>query len=337
MTKPIFKLLIFLCCTMTLGTSCRKQIPEPYRINGEAQGTYFAITYYDDQHRDFQKSIDSIFKAFDLSVSVYKPESVISRFNRNEKDVVADSVFKTVFTKAMQVSKHTDGAFDITVMPLVNAWGFGYTERDKIDSTVVDSLLPLIGYSKIKLENGVLIKEDSAMMIDFNAIAQGYTCDLIGKFFTERKITNYLIDVGGEVLARGTKPDGSSWKVAVEKPAPDSSSEREIQVVVPLKDKALATSGNYRAYIIENGKKYSHTIDPNTGFPVNHSLLSVSVLADDCMSADAYATAFMVMGLEKTKDFLTKNKNLQAYIIYDQNGSMQTWHSEGFIIDKGTL
>lgn len=337
MRKVTISLLLIACSTIFMSTSCRQQMQEPFKLNGEAQGTYYAITYYDDQGRNLKESIDSIFKTFDLSVSVYKPESIISKFNRNDEGVVADSVFETVFKKAMEVSKHTDGAFDITVMPLVNAWGFGYTERNKIDSTVIDSLLPLIGYSKVQLRDGKLIKEDSAMMIDFNAIAQGFTCDLIGKFFSDRGITNYLIDVGGEVLAKGNKPDGSNWKVAIEKPAPDATSSREIQIVVPLRDKALATSGNYRAFIIENGRKYSHTIDPKTGFPVNHTLLSVSVIADDCMTADAYATAFMVMGLEKTKEFLEDNKDLEVFIIYDQEGKMKTWNSSGFKVNTGDI
>jgi len=323
------KLFMGLILIGLLTASCNNN-KEPVSFTGEAQGTYYAITYFDDQSRNFQPQMDSLFKSFDLSASVYSKESVISRFNRNDSTVLSDQVFDAVFNKAMEVSEETGGAFDITVMPLVNVWGFGYTERSKVDSALVDSLLSLVGYQKIKLVNRRLQKEDSAMMIDFNAIAQGYTCDLIGKFLESKGINNYLVDVGGEVLGKGTKANGVPWRVAIEKPAADASDQREIQVTVSLNNKALATSGNYRSYFMENGKKYSHTIDPATGFPVQHSVLSVSVLADDCMTADAYATAFMVMGLEKTKQFLNTKRGLEAYIIYDQDGVLTVWSSKGF-------
>ncbi len=314
---------------ISLSLSCKKQI-SPVKLMGEAQGTYYSITYYDKEMRNFQLEIDSLFKAFDLSASVYVKESVISRFNNNDTNVLADTTFTVIFNKAMEVSEMTDGAFDITVMPIVNAWGFGFTERSKVDSALVDSLLPLVGYRNIKLANGKLLKENQAIMIDYNAIAQGYTCDLIGDFLETKGIDNYLIDVGGEVLGKGQKPDGSIWKVAIEKPANDASSSREMQIAIPLKNQALATSGNYRKYIEEDGIKYSHTIDPTTGFPVQHSLLSVSVMADDCMTADAYATAFMVFGLNRTKEFLDKNKGLEVYLIYDDHGELKTWSSKGF-------
>lgn len=319
----------FIICFLILSVSCKKEL-QPVKLYGEAQGTYYAITYYDREMRNFQKDLDSIFLAFNLSASVYEKESVISRFNRNDTSVNADTTFTVIFKKAMEVSAHTEGAFDITVMPLVNAWGFGYERRSRVDSTVIDSLLKLVGYQKIKLIDGKLIKENTSMMIDYNAIAQGYTSDLIGDFLEKKGVGNYLIDVGGEVLGKGVKPDDSSWKVAIEKPAEDATSERNIQITVPLKDKALATSGNYRKYFEEGGHKYSHTIDPSTGYPVEHSLLSVSVLATDCMTADAYATAFMVFGLEKTKAFLEVNKGLEAYLIYDDHGTMKTWASKGF-------
>ncbi|HLO90199.1 MAG TPA: FAD:protein FMN transferase [Lentimicrobium sp.] len=311
--------------------SCNKDL-KPVKLVGEAQGTYYAITYYDNQERNFQTELDSLFRAFDMSASVYQKESIISRFNNNDTTVIADSVFTAVFKKAMEVSEKSGGAFDITVMPLVNAWGFGFTERTKLDSAKVDSLLPLVGYKKIKLVNGKLIKENPAMMIDYNAIAQGYTCDIIGDFLHKRGIDNYLVDVGGEVLAKGGKPDGSPWIVGVEKPAATAESAREVQIEVPLKNKALATSGNYRKFFIDGGHKYSHTIDPSTGFPVEHSLLSASVIAKDCMTADAYATVFMVFGLDKTKEFLSKNSELEAYLIYDDHGTLNSWKTKGFKI-----
>ena len=326
---------IFLVTLLLAGAlfACNKKT-EPIKITGKAQGTYYAITYYDDANRNFRYQLDSLFKSFDSSASVYLKGSVISRFNSNDSTVVADSTFAYIFRKAMEVSEKTAGAFDITVMPLVNAWGFGFTERTKVDSTKVDSLLPLVGYKKVQLVNGRLIKEKPGIMIDYNAIAQGYTCDVIGKFFEEKGITNYLIDVGGEVLGKGTKSDGSSWVVGIEKPSADAESGREIQIAVKLNNKALATSGNYRKYFTEDGKRYSHTIDPSTGFPVKHSLLSASVIAEDCITADAYATAFMVLGVEKTQEFIEKAKGLEVYLIYDDEGTIKTWKSTGFKVDE---
>lgn len=321
-------LVIFILTGMS---SCKNEI-QPQHLVGEAQGTYYAITYYDSLERDFSTELDSLFSNFDQSASVYKPESIISRVNRNDSTVVIDDIFQAVFNKSMEVSESTQGAFDITVMPLVNAWGFGYKGADRSDTINIDSLKQFVGYKKIRIENGSVVKDNAGIMIDYNAIAQGYTCDLIGAFFEKHGINNYLVDVGGEVLAKGTKPGSKPWNVAVEKPADSSASTREIQIIVPLENRALATSGNYRAYFVKDNKKYSHTIDPVTGFPVNHSVLSVSVIANQCMTADAYATAFMVMGLEKTKAFLKSSYDLDAYIIYDDNGTLKSWWSEGFPI-----
>lgn len=325
--RKLFFILLIISVSLL---ACKQEEKPAVYLSGEAQGTYYAITYYDNQMRNLQNEVDSIFKAFDLSASVYVKESIISRINHNDTAVRADAVFETVFNKANEVSEKTGGAFDITVMPLVNAWGFGFKRKGNVTPAIIDSLLPLIGYKKVKLEDGKLIKQDTAMMIDFNAIAQGYTSDLIGDFLESKGIKNYLVDVGGEVLGVGTKPDGTLWKVGIEKPAKDSLSPREVQIAVELKDNALATSGNYRKYYVEGGQKFSHTIDPVTGYPVQHSVLSVSVLADDCMTADAYATAFMVMGLEKTKEFLKTNKGLEVYIVYDENGELKSWSSDGF-------
>ena len=328
LSKNKFNTSLLLVLYLIGMSSCKKE-QIPIRITGEAQGTYYSIVYFDSQNRDLREEIDSLFKAFDMSASVYKKESVISKVNRNEL-VKIDSVFLAVFEKAMEVSVRTNGAFDITVMPLVNAWGFGYDSSGRADSTLIDSLIQLVGFSKIRIQEDAIIKDDPRIMIDFNAIAQGFTCDVIGAYFQKHGISNYLIDVGGEVLAKGQKPDGKSWIVAVEKPADSSNSEREIQIAINLKDKALATSGNYRAYFVKDGKRYSHTINPSTGFPVNHSVLSVSVIADQCMTADAFATAFMVMGLEKTIAFLKENKDLEAYVIYDDTGTYKVWQSDGF-------
>lgn len=318
------------CCI--LFSSCRqRKEPVLIKIGGETQGTYYAITYFSEDSINLQSSIDSLLIRFDSTASVYKPNSIISRFNSNDPSVTADEMFGVIFNKAMEVSGKTNGAFDITVGPLVNAWGFGLDNRMKMNQQRIDSLLPLVGYKKIRLENGKLIKNDPRIQIDYNAIAQGYAVDVVATFLDSKGIQSYLIDIGGEVLGRGTKPGGEKWSVAIEMPTKNADDERSVQAVVLLQDMAISTSGSYRKFYEENGIRYSHTIDPSNGYPVKHSLLSASVLAKDCMTADAYATAFMVMGIEKGKEFLKKHPKLEVYFIYTgSDGSMQTYYTKGF-------
>jgi thiamine biosynthesis lipoprotein len=240
-------------------------------------------------------------------------------------------MFRVIFEKAMQVSEASNGAFDITVGPLVSAWGFGLSNRLQMNQSRVDSILPLIGYKKVKLIGNKILKTNPNISLDFNAIAQGYSVDVLGAFLLSRGITDFLVDIGGEVIARGSKPDGTPWNVAVELPSKSADDDRKIQAVLRLQNKAISTSGNYRKFYEENGIRYSHTIDPSTGYPVKHSLLSVSVLADDCITADAYATVLMVMGLEKGKLFLQSHPELEAYFIFSgSDGSMKTYYTKGF-------
>jgi len=301
------------------------------KIGGETQGTYYAITYYSGDSTQLQPSIDSLLRRFDSTASIYKPNSIISRLNDNDSTVLADEMFRIIFNKAMEVSQITNGAFDITVGPLVNAWGFGLSNRLKMNQHIVDSLLPLVGYKKVKLENGKLVKPDLRMRIDYNAIAQGYAVDVIGGFLQSKGIENYLIDIGGEVLVRGSKPDAEKWSVAIEMPTQNADDERSIQAVVSLSDRAISTSGSYRKFYEENGIRYSHTINPADGYPVKHTLLSVSVLADDCITADAFATALMVMGVEKARAFLEKHTDLEAYFISSTSeGGLSVYCTPGF-------
>lgn len=300
-------------------------------FGGETQGTYYAISYYSIDSINLQAKIDSLLHRFDSSLSTYKPNSIISRMNQNDTTAIADETILTVWNKSMEISELSGGAFDITVGPLVNAWGFGFTDRIKVDQHCVDSLLPLIGYKKVELVNGKVKKDDPRMRFDFNAIAQGYAVDVVGKFLESKGIHIFLIDIGGEVLGKGLKPDGNAWNVAIETPAKNAEDERKIEVVLQLKDKAISTSGNYRKYYEENGVRYSHTLNPSTGYPVEHSMLSASVLANDCMTADAFATVFMVWGLEKSKAFLSTNKNLEAYFIYSgTNGTNEFYCTPAF-------
>jgi thiamine biosynthesis lipoprotein len=300
-------------------------------INGQTQGTYYAITYFDYEGRNFRPDIDSILATFDRSVSLWNPRSIITRVNNNDPAVVLDEWFIDLFNKSKEVSRMTSGAFDMTVGPLVNAWGFGFKNRIAMDSLKVDSILEFIGYQLVEIENERVIKKDPRIWIDFNAIAQGYAVDLLASFLESQHIDSYLIDIGGEVIARGLKPDGSKWRVGIEKPAADPTDERQLKAILELKDEAIATSGNYRKFYEENGIRYSHTIDPSSGYPARNSLLSVSVMASSCWKADAYATALMVMGLDRSLEFLSGSEELDAYMVYsDTSGVLKTKMTKGF-------
>jgi len=304
---------------------------KPVKISGPIQGTYYVVTYYDSQGRDLQNEIESLLKDFDQTASMWVENSIISKINRDDPDTKPNKLFIDLFNKSKFVYENSDGAFDPTVGPLVNAWGFGFTDRLKVDQFIIDSLLPFVGFDKVKLENNNIIKSDPRIQFDLNAIAQGYSVDLLGKFLEKKGIKNYLVDIGGEVLAIGRKPKGESWKVGIERPSDNAEYGEGLKAIVNLENKAMATSGNYRKFYEEDGIRYSHTIDPKTGYPVQHSLLSVSVLADDCATADAWATAFMVSGLKNSKELLHKIKGLEAYFIYsDQNKELQTYYTNGF-------
>lgn len=307
-------------------------VPEQQKVmfQGQTQGTYYAITYFDVKGRNLQHQIDSILKAFDYSVSMWVPESIISRINRGDSTARPDAWFIDIFKRSQEISVATDGAFDCTVGPLVNAWGFGFKGKIKMDRSKVDSLLQFVGYQKVSLDSQNQIIKPEGFKFDFNAIAQGYSADVISNYLASKGIKNYLVDIGGEVLGKGVKPDGQPWLVGIENPAADSLSQRSINTRVKLADKALATSGSYRKYYEENGKRFSHEIDPHTGYPVKHSLLSVSVLAPDCATADGYATAFMVMGFDKAREFVENEPDLDAFFIVDGGGgAFKTYATEG--------
>ena len=322
---------LFLAAVLFLSSCTSRKEIKPVHLQGEAQGTYYNMVYYDSLQRNLHPQVDSILKAFDRSVSLWVPNSVLSRVNRNDTSVVLDKNFIGNFKYSQQVSKATNGAFDMTVGPLVEVWGFGFESREKVGKRIVDSLLPLVGYQKIRLVNGKVVKADPRMQIDFNGIAQGYSDDVVGAFFDSLGIHNYLIDIGGEVKAKGKKPDGSFWRVGIEKPASDSASPRVLKAVIVLHNLSVATSGSYRKYYEENGIRYSHTIDPKTGYPVQHSLLSVSVLSKNTALADAYATAFMVMGYKKSRAFVEQHPGLEAFFIWsDKHKKFRSYATPGF-------
>jgi len=228
------------------------------------------------------------------------------------------------------VSAEANGSFDITIAPIANIWGFGTFEKpDSVDSHLIDSLKTLVDYRKVKMEDGKIIKENPAMQLNFNAVAQGYSVDVLGKFFEEKGIHQYIIDVGGEILTGDKKPNGDLWKVGIEIPEEDSENRFYNRVVV-LQDEAVATSGNYRKFYVIDGVKYAHSLDPKTGYPVQHSLLSSTVIAPTAGEADAYATAFMVMGVEKTLEFVKNHPQIKVYLMFDEKGEVKIAMSDNF-------
>lgn len=303
-------------------------------LQGLAQGSYYAVTYYDEQGRNFQKEIDSIFHAVDVSVNLWVDTSVISKVNRNE-EVTLDAIFIDNFNIAQEAARLSDGYFDPTISPIVAAWGFSYKNGDSITPQLIDSLKQLVDYRNVSIENGKVVKANPAMTLDFNAIAQGYTSDLIASFLDSRGIKNYLVDTGGEIMARGCKPNSDPWIVGIEKPAENWDSEQVVQTRVALRDKGLVTSGSTRKYVERNGKRYSHCIDPNTGYPVEHQLLSATVLAENSVWADALASICMVMGMEKSLPLIESMDGVEAYYIYvNEKGDLETFATKGFCILK---
>lgn len=303
---------------------------EPVKIEGEAQGTTYHITYFDAKNRDFQTEIDSLLRNFDLSVSTYIPNSIISRINSNEKNVKVDKYFIRCFNKAKEVWKNTNGAFDPTVYPLVNAWGFGPGKKQKIEKTKIDSMLQFVGFDLIRLKGNTIIKKDPRVALDFNAFAQGYSVDVVSEFLKSKKITSFIVEIGGEVYANGKIPDGTNWTVGIEKPIDNKEDVNPLKAVVKLENLAVATSGNYRRFVIEDGVKFAHHLDPKTGYPTKNNLLSASIFSNECITSDATATGVLVLGLEKAKVFLSQHPELEAYLIYsDEKGNYQIYETPG--------
>lgn len=304
--------------------------PVPYQSdNGLIFGTIYKVTY---QHpTPLKEEIEEALHRFDGSLSPFNDTSVITRVNRNE-EVLPDAYFATVFRRSMEISRETDGAFDITVAPLINAWGFGFKKGRFPDEAMVDSLKQIVGYEKVRLTSeGKVEKDDPRILLNCSAVAKGYAVDVIANLLTEKGIRNFMVDIGGEVVVRGCNPQQQAWRIGINKPTDDSlAANEELQTILQLTDMAVATSGNYRNYYYKDGKKYAHTIDPRSGYPIQHSILSSTVLAADCMSADAYATAFMVMGLEKAKAFVETHSDIDVFFIYaDEAGHYDTFMSEG--------
>lgn len=318
--------LLFLIIATVLIIRHRQPHQIPFqRSEGMVFGTVWHATYQSDSV--LSHSIMEELSRVDASLSMFNPHSTVSRINSGESEET-DSLFRMVFVQAQQISEATNGCFDVTVAPLVNAWGFGFKKGELPEPSQVDSLLQFVGWEKIKLEGNLLHKSDPRMVLDFSAIAKGFGVDQVASLMRRKGITNFMIEIGGEIVVSGHNPKGEKWSIGVNKPVEDSTStNQEVETILHLTDCAMATSGNYRNfYISPDGRKLSHTIDPHSGQPVQHSILSSTVVAPTCSMADAFATSFMVMGLDEAKKVLSKHPELQALFIYsDENKELKIW------------
>lgn len=297
-------------------------------MEGEVYGTFYHISYLAAE--DWQDSIRQEMDRVNVSLSMFNPESVIARINRNETDQ-PDKLFEVMFVKAMEVNRATEGAFDITVAPLVNAWGFGFKHEQFPDSLRIDSLRELVGMEKLTWQVGRLHKQNPGILLDASSIAKGLGVDLVSVFLDRKGVDHYMVEIGGEVRVKGKSQKGRSWRIGIDRPEEDAGVQnRTLQMVVGMTQGALATSGNYRNFYLHEGKKYAHTINPRTGYPVQTEILSASVFAPSCMEADAYATAFMVLGLQKAMEVVGSHPELEACFIYQEGGKLKNRMTQGW-------
>ena len=324
--KKVLPILFILVVLVVAGIAVGRKNADYQHDSGLVFGTSYNITYQSNDN--LKPEIEKALAEVDASLSPFNEKSVITHVNKNEA-VTLDDHFITVFRLSSEIYKDTEGAFDITVAPLVNAWGFGFKNGITPDRHAIDSLMQFVGFDKVKLQDGKIIKTDDRLMLDCSAIAKGYGVDVVARLLKSKGIDNYMVEIGGEIVASGESPKGAPWRIGVSKPDDDSVSvSNEIQGIINISNRAMATSGNYRNFYYKGGKKYAHTIDPKTGCPVQHSILSATVVSDECAKADAYATAFMVMGLDKAKAVLARHKDMMAYFIYsDDKGNNKVWYS----------
>lgn len=311
-------------------TACTKQ-KQYFEESGSVFHTIYHIKY--EGSEILTEKIDAEFQKFNLSLNPFNPNSIISKVNRNEP-VEVDDWFIEVFNRAKEVSDHSEGIFDITCAPLVNLWGFGFSKMDSVTPQMIDSIKQFVGYQKVRLDGRKVIKDDSRILLNCSAIAKGYASDVIARLLEREGVKNYMVEIGGEVTMKGVNQNGKCWRIGINKPEDDSTGiKNDIEEVVQLcKKGGVATSGNYRNYYVKDGKKYAHTIDPRTGYPSEQSILSATIVAEDCITADAYATAFMAMGLEKAREAAKNIPGIEYYVIYsDENGKHQIEYSTGML------
>ncbi len=328
MTNKLLYVVLFLL----LFSCVNKESVKYSKLAGFTQGTNYHITYQDKRYRNFDKDIKKIFSEIDAALSVFNPNSIVSRFNKQDNPVEVDEHFRFMFEEAKRLNKKSNGAFDITVGPLVQTWGFGTNKQsEKIDSLLIDSLLKKTGMHHINIADNKVIKKKKGVQLNFNAIAKGYTVDVIADFFDKKKINNYLIEIGGEVRVKGKNPKKMLWRIGVDKPEDGNKIPGSaLSAIIRLNNKALATSGNYRNYYVKDGIKFAHTIDPETGYPVQHQLLSTTIVTDKCAVADAFATACMVKGLDKSIEMVENDRQIEGFFIFnDKNGKFRIYVTNG--------
>ena len=325
MSKRTAKLLLYLVCAICcLGIAMHRQSSQPgddtdalpfTRLEGSVFHTIYHIQYADTA--DLQQPIQRLFREFDGSLSMFNDTSLLSRVNQGDTSVIANHYLQTVFRKAQEVSQRTQGAFDMTVAPLVNLWGFGFRNAEGVTQHTVDSILQFVGYDKIHMDaQGRFTKDDPRVILDASSIAKGYMCDVVADYLLSRGIHDYMVEIGGEITCGGHNPHGSLWSIAINEPIEDSLQvSSEIRDVLHLTDCSIATSGNYRNFYYRQGRRYGHTIDPHTGYPAQRDILSSTVIAPDCLTADAYATSFMVLGSQQALRVLDADTTLMAYFI----------------------
>jgi thiamine biosynthesis lipoprotein len=323
---------LLLVLMLALLIACQSSPSEMHSMQGKTMGTTYSIKYWGPKHAGLQQSVDSLLLVVNASLSTYIPTSTISLINQAEVYGLTDAYFLTNYHKALEVARASEGAFDMTVMPLVNAWGFGFKKMaESVDSLLIDSLRQYVGIDKVWLSGDTLYKAAPQVMVDFSALAKGFGVDEVARLLKQKGIQNFLVEIGGELVAAGRKADGTDWMAGIEKPIEDQSGQiRALEMVVPLKNRAMATSGNYRNFYERDGQKFAHEINPLTGYPAMQNLLSVTIFAPDCMTADAWATACMVMGFERSKSWVESQQAVQAIFIYnDEKGAYQVYKSPG--------
>ncbi|MDR1723084.1 MAG: FAD:protein FMN transferase [Tannerella sp.] len=325
MIKNICRILI----GIVMLSSCN-ETAQYYEESGSVFHTLYHIKYQAPE--PLTEKIDAELQAFNLTFNPFNPNSMISKVNRNE-DVELNDRFINVFEKAMEVSENSGGAFDVTVSPLINLWGFGFGKAEEVTQDKIDSIMTFVGYRKIRIENRRIIKDDRRIELNFSAIAKGFASDVIAGLLEREMVENYMVEIGGEVVAKGKNPRGECWNIGINKPENDSTGfANQIERIISLCGrKGLATSGNYRNYYIKDGKKYAHTIDPKTGYPSENTILSATIVAPDCMTADAYATAFMSLGREAALEMANKLPDVEYLIITakEETGGYEIEYSQG--------
>lgn len=305
---------------------------QQYSLHGYAQGTDYSIKYFAESPVVTQAAVDSILLKIDSSMSLYKPYSLISRFNNSMDSLSIDAYFVAVMNKSFEIFKDTQGKFDVTVAPLVQAWGFGPKPINLFpDSAEIKKLLQNVGMNYLELKGNRLLKKKPGIHIDLNGIAQGYSVDVVANYLVSKEVTSYVVEIGGEIRMKGPKPDGSAMRIGIEGPALNEQSEPQIRHVISFNEGAVTTSGNYRKYLKNGGKKISHLINPKTGYPLDNRLISVTIYAKDALTADGYDNAVMAMDIEEALAFVNARKGMEAYIIYHRkDGSVTDTLTSGF-------